>query len=90
MLRVLIITILLLTTVYVTDDLSLRFRIPRSREPFASVEVKRYYAVPLKNHKTEIMPLDPETETCVQSVFPHFGYSPCWYVRRNRRKQINM
>ncbi|HWC00834.1 MAG TPA: hypothetical protein VG672_29210 [Bryobacteraceae bacterium] len=84
------IVVVSLTVVYVADDLSLRFRIPRSREPFASVEVKRYYAVPLKNHKTEIMPLDPETQQCVQSPFPHFGYAPCWYVRRNRRKQIDM
>ncbi|HZT34204.1 MAG TPA: hypothetical protein VFA33_30210 [Bryobacteraceae bacterium] len=88
--RALFIVLLCLAGVYVGDDLSLRFRIPKSREPFGVVEVKRYYAVPLKDHKTEFMPLDAQPQACIQSVFPHFGYSPCWYLRRNRRKPIQM
>jgi len=38
---------------YVGDDLLIRYRIPRDRDPFATVAVQPYYAIHQKNGKTE-------------------------------------
>ncbi len=62
----------------------------RGAAAYAQVKVEQYYAVPLKNGKTEIMPLDPETETCIHAIFPHFGYTPCWRIQGRREKRIEM
>jgi hypothetical protein len=74
---------------YVGDYASVRYRIPRSRDPFGTVEVQPYYVVPLKDGKTEFMFLKPESQVCVHSLFPHLGHDPCWYVSRHRDKPIN-
>jgi hypothetical protein len=36
------------------------------------------------------MMLDPETQTCVKSLAPHFGYKPCWYLDGRKQPRINM
>jgi hypothetical protein len=76
--------------VYVGDDLSARFRIPGNRNPLGTVQVDRYYAIPEKNNRVQFLPADPETVTCVHSLFPHFGYSPCWYASRTKQKRVDM
>jgi hypothetical protein len=79
-----------LVLLYAGDYASVRFRIPKSREPLGTVLVQPYYAVPLKDGKTELMFLKPENQTCVNSIFPHLGYSPCWYVRRHRDQRTDI
>jgi len=76
-----------LAVIYAADYLSARMRGPSA---LGTVQVQPYYAVPLKDGKTEFMLLDPETKTCVKSLAPHFGYSPCWYLdgRKQERKDI--
>jgi len=54
------------------------------------VKIQRYYAVGLKSRKTEFMFLEPENQVCVHSLFPHFGYSPCWYLSRRNVKRIDI
>ena len=76
--------------VYVCDYLSVRYRIPNNRESFEVVKIQRYYAVHLKNGKTELDFQEPETQGCVDSLFPHFGYSPCWYVKWRKVKRIDL
>jgi len=71
---------------YAGDYAAVRFR----RNPTGTVQVQPYYAVPLKDGKTEFMFLDPQNEVCVHSLFPHLGYRPCWYVSRHRNKPINV
>jgi hypothetical protein len=88
--RLLVITCLLLSVVYVCDYVSVRFRIPKSREPFGTVNVQRYYAVKQKDGKTEFMFDPPENQVCVHSLFPHLGYTPCWYLSRSNPQRINM
>ena len=83
-------TLLAGVCVYVCDYLALRFRIPNNREQFGSVMVQRSYAVPLKDRKTEYMFDPPAPQACVNSLFPHFGDPPCWYLRRHTRQQINV
>ena len=88
--RWLITACLLLSVVYVGDYLSVRFRIPRSREPFGTVQIQRYYAVKQKDGKIEFMFDPPENQVCVRSLFPHLGSTPCWYLSRRTTQRINM
>lgn len=75
--------------VYVCDYVSLRYRIPNNREQFGSVMVQQSYAIPLKSGKTEYTFDPPAPQECVNSLFPHFGDPPCWYLNRHKRPQIN-
>ncbi len=78
-----------LVLVYLGDYLSVRFHFP-SRDLFTTVQINVYYAVGLKGSKTEYMPADSETETCVHSLFPQAGCRPCWYVTRHTTKWIDV
>lgn len=73
----------LLAAVYVADDLSVRWHIPRSRQLYSQVMVDNYDAVKLKSGKTEYYFDEPQPETCVNSLFPHQDLHPCWYTRRH-------
>lgn len=75
---------------YAGDYLSVRYRFPGNRPAFGAVRVHPYYAIPQKSGKTEFVALDPESRPCVNSLFPHLGASPCWYVRRHMRERIDM
>lgn len=75
---------------YAGDYAVVHYRIPRSRDPLGTVEVQPYYAVPLKDGKTEFMFLKPENQVCVHSLFPHLGHIPCWYLLKHRDKRINL
>ena len=88
--RVLLAAAALLTTVYLLDYLSVKLKIPASREPLGSVVVQRSYAVTMKNKKTEFMFDPPQSQECVNSLFPHFGDSPCWYVEGHRKQRITV
>jgi len=88
--RILLVAFLSLFIVYLGDYLSVRCRIPQTRNPFGTVKVRRYYAVGMKNRKTEFMFLEPENQVCVHSLFPHFGDSPCWYLSRRNVKRIDI
>ena len=76
-----------LVLIYAGDYLWLRARLPKS---VATVEVQPYYAVPQRNGKVEIILLDPEDDACVESLFPHRGDAPCWYLRKHTQKRIDM
>lgn len=70
---------------YVGDGLALRLR----REPYGSVTVSRYYALHKSKQKTNFMFAEPETQTCVRALFPHSGFTPCWYLRRHAEQRID-
>jgi hypothetical protein len=90
LLRILGVAALLVCAVYVGDYLSVRYKIPDGRDPFSNVTIKPYYAIHEKNGKTEYDYAQPENEVCVRSLFPHFGYLPCWYVQRHTEKRIDI
>ena len=71
----------------------LRAAYPRLGNAFDSVQVVRLLAIPLKSGMVyyELDATQPEaTVTCVRALFPHLGYQPCWYVRRQSQKPIPM
>lgn len=47
-----------------------------------------YFATRLKSGKLEIFTDRPQSEVCAQALFPHFGYRPCWYVRRTGNVKV--
>jgi hypothetical protein len=93
--RTLLLIVALAAVVYACDYAVVRLRAsyPRFGNAFASVQVVRLLAIPLKNGRVdyELDALQPEvTVTCVRALFPHLGYQPCWYVRRQSQKPIPM
>lgn len=88
--RIFIATVLISAATYAVDYAVLRVRIAMNRSPFGTVMVRPYYAVPRKDHKTEFLFDDPRNQTCVHSLFPHEGDSPCWYLSRHREQRIEL
>jgi len=73
---------------YIGDYLRVRYRMARKTktDPLETTQVRPLYAVPLKNGKDEFDFGDTETQTCVHALFPHFGYNPCWYTKRENQR----
>jgi len=93
--RIVLVFISCLALAYVTDFLCLRIRMlhPKPSNPFESFTTLRILAVPEKNGKMEYEtdPQNPQqTVTCVHSLFPHAGYSPCWYIKPKLNQPIPM
>jgi hypothetical protein len=79
-----------LPVLYAADYLALRFKIPKSRQTLGVVQIDSFYAIHEKGGKTEFDYNGSENQTCVHSLFPHFGYSPCWYLSRRSEKRTDL
>ena len=75
---------------YAGDYLVVRIPIPKSRPAFGTVTVRPYYDVALKSGKSDYYILDPQQQTCVNSLLPHLGFTPCWYLRKHAHPRIVM
>ena len=84
--RILIPLLVLVVLVYGGDYVRLR----ALRQQFGSVQVKRMYAVKLKNRKTGYLQEDPQAVPCVNSAFPQMGYAPCWYLSHHRVQTVEV
>jgi hypothetical protein len=80
----------LLALIYVGDYLSVRYQIPGGRPQFGQVQMNTLYVIHVKAGKIQYEPGQPETDQCVNSLFPHFGDSPCWYLTRHPDKLIEI
>jgi hypothetical protein len=80
----------LFALLYAGDYAVVRIPIPSSRNPYGEVTVRPYLDVKLKNGKSDLYFLDPQKKTCVNSLFPHMGYTPCWYLRGHARQRIDI
>ncbi len=87
--RAIVSLVLAFVVVYAADFGWIEYR-ASGTEAFGSIQVERYYAVKQKDGKTEYMFDKPAAETCVNSIFPHWGHSPCWYLSRHTRKRVDM
>ena len=93
--RILVVAVAAVAVLFIGDYLSVRIRAihPRPADPFESIKALRVLAIPEKNGKTsyEVDAQNPEqTVTCVHSLFPHYGFSPCWYVQPRINQPIPM
>lgn len=60
------------------------------RGPLDTVQIQRTYQIPHKDGRAEFAFAEPQSVTCVHSIFPHLGYSPCWYLKRHSQQTIPM
>ena len=74
---------------YVADFVSLRVGVP-PREKLGSITVHTYYAVKLKNGRTEFDNGGDQVVSCSNSLFPQLGVSPCWYIARHPSQQVTI
>lgn len=75
---------------YAVDYLVWRYKLASGHRPYDVVNVQFYYAIQEKNGKTEYDYQPPQPDTCVNALFPHTGYSPCWYERKHPEKEIRI
>ena|SRR5579871_5929793 len=92
--RWLVISVLvLLATLWVVDELSFQYKVHTTRagSAFGTVTMWHVLAIELKGGKIEYA-MDrtkaAQTEPCVYSLFPHAGFTPCWYLSRQSRKAV--
>ncbi|HEY6971897.1 MAG TPA: hypothetical protein VJA94_21985 [Candidatus Angelobacter sp.] len=92
--RVLAAAVLLAGVLYLGDYLVLRYRVWRNHRRYGTITVEILYAISQKStpgtNKTEYQSGGFQNQTCVNSLFPHFGYSACWYLKRRTTKTINI
>jgi hypothetical protein len=86
--RVLLGLAALLALAFAIDAGVLHYRVATNRNAFATVTVRPFYAVERKDKRVEYMYNDPEQQTCVNSVFPQLGDTPCWYLRRHTEQKL--
>jgi hypothetical protein len=95
LIRILYALLMLLAVAYGYDYASVRRRIIAQKpgDPFDVVTYPHILAIPQKGNKVdyELDAQSPmESEPCVHSLFPHYGYAPCWYVRRKSKNPTQM
>ncbi len=87
--------LMVIAVTYGYDYASVRRRMSAQKpgDPFDSVTYPHILAIPEKGNKVEYA-LDAqspmETDSCVHSLFPHYGYTPCWYVVRRSKSPTPM
>ena len=89
-LRVVLALLLCLALLYLGDDLSARFRIPGNRQTLGTVQVQTFWAITQKDGRIDYEIGDSNNETCLQALFPHLGYTPCWYLTRHTKKIVKV
>ena len=75
--------------VYASDYVWTEYRMGHDTAGQALGNVTFYYATVLKSGRTEIFYDQPQTEVCVQALFPHSGYRPCWYAVKSRVRIVS-
>jgi hypothetical protein len=84
--KILIAAVLLGAMLYGGDYVALRCR----PKPFGSVQVRRLYAVKMRNRQTQYLADEAQSASCVNSLLPQMGYAPCWYLTRHRVQTIDI
>jgi hypothetical protein len=93
--RILYALLIVLAAVYGYDFASVRHRMSEQKpgDPLDVITYPHLLAIPHKGNKVEyaLDALSPmESESCVHSLFPHYGYTPCWYVLRKSKTPTQM
>jgi hypothetical protein len=88
--RLLIFSVVLVLFTFIGDTIWLHIRMlkPKPGDPFSSVHLNRIIAIQRKDGRYDLSPAPQEDRPCVQTIFPHGGLSPCWYVKKLNTKPI--
>jgi hypothetical protein len=73
---------------YLGDYAVLKVRASSGNGSSAFAAIPITVGTPMKDGRVQIFTSDAQTETCVHSLFPHFGYRPCWYVKQHQMQLI--
>jgi hypothetical protein len=74
---------------YAIDYAVFRYRSANNRG-FGQVTVQSYDAVAQKSGKTQFIFNPPEAQTCVHTLFPHSGFTPCWYLQKHTEPRTDI
>jgi hypothetical protein len=85
----LLILLVALCVLYTGDYAVLRIRMVRGGAGAVTQSVTVIYGAALKDGRINLFTDQPQSETCVRSIFPHLGYDPCWYAQRHPVKVIS-
>jgi hypothetical protein len=77
--RVILVAVIAL---YAIDWAALWMRTSRGRA-YDTVQVDEYLQTPLKGNKAEYDYIGSQPVSCVRTLFPHSGMTPCWWLRRH-------
>jgi hypothetical protein len=80
---------ILFLALFAGDYLALRYRFATGGIDRVTAQVTTFDAAMMKDSKYSVFGDQPETTTCVRSIFPWLGLDPCWYVRRHDVKILN-
>jgi hypothetical protein len=72
---------------YVLDSMAVAF--PGSRQIYEDVRVDQIFTDTNKWHEVEYSRGLPTTERCVDALFPHGSYKPCWYLKKHTMQTTN-
>jgi hypothetical protein len=75
---------------YAIDYAVFHYRLSTNRQPYGQIMVQSYDAVAQKSGKTQFIFNPPEVQTCVNSLFPHSGYTPCWYLQKHAEQRTDI
>jgi hypothetical protein len=79
------VVILALAAAYAGD-----YAVAKSK-PIGSVRVQPFYAIHQKSGKIEFdYSMPSELQSCVASVLPHLGMTPCWYLVNHKTRKIEI
>src|SRR5690242_1464927 len=81
--KALLATGVLLAAVYGIDYGRVKLRAAGGGKVFDDMRVDQLYTATNKWKQVEWSRGNPVIERCVNSLLPHFGYKPCWYLRRH-------
>jgi len=70
--------------IYIADDLWARSH----GRPVEQMEVDSYYVAMNHWNQLEYSIGKPTMQTCIDALLPHFGYVPCWYLRRHTLQRV--
>ena len=79
----------LFVAIFAGDYLVMRCRFAAHGVDSVTAHITTYDAALLKDSKYAVFSDQPQTETCVRSIFPWLGLNPCWYARRHEVKILN-
>ena len=92
--RTLLALLVILCLAYLVDYAQLRYRVWKNGQPYGTVTVQIVYVISEKStpgtNKVEYSPAGAQDETCVNALFPHFGFKPCWYLSRHTERRITI
>ena len=93
--RALVGLVLGLMVTYACDFVYFRVRMihPQPANPLETFTSPRLYAIAVKGGKVdyELDEQNPQqTWSCAHALFPHAGYSPCWYIKPKSRQPLPM